>query len=266
MAPHTGLRRRERSVFLKLDNLSLRYDPFPIGLARPVMSEDLYESLVADFPPIDLFAHYSDLGNPGDKFTLSERESPKVYADFVRGAPVWRESHRYIKSDAFVDSVLDTLKEHYVNLGYWRVARSKRVLAHAKSIFMGRLPPTGRRLRGRFEFSALCADGGCMKPHTDAPAKLVTLVISMARKGEWDPAFGGGTDVNAPKHQRLRYNQDNQMAEFADMEVLHTYPYEPNQAVVFVKTFNSWHSVRPMARTGSTALRRTLTVNIERLG
>jgi hypothetical protein len=30
-----------------------------------------------------------------------------------------------------------------------------------------------------------------------------------------------------------------------------------------VKTFNSWHSVRPMTGIGSDALRRTLTINIE---
>jgi hypothetical protein len=47
------------------------------------------------------------------------------------------------------------------------------------------------------------------------------------------------------------------------MEVLHTYPFQPNQVIVFVKTFNSWHSVRPMTGTGSKHLRKTLTINIE---
>jgi hypothetical protein len=32
---------------------------------------------------------------------------------------------------------------------------------------------------------------------------------------------------------------------------------------MFVKTFNSWHSVRPMTGAGSEAMRRTLTINIE---
>ncbi|MFO1072602.1 MAG: hypothetical protein U1E17_07945 [Geminicoccaceae bacterium] len=30
------------------------------------------------------------------------------------------------------------------------------------------------------------------------------------------------------------------------MEPLETYAFEPNQCVLFVKTFNSWHCVRPM--------------------
>jgi hypothetical protein len=33
--------------------------------------------------------------------------------------------------------------------------------------------------------------------------------------------------------------------------------------VMFIKTFNSWHSVRPMTGKGSEAMRRTLTINIE---
>jgi hypothetical protein len=53
------------------------------------------------------------------------------------------------------------------------------------------------------------------------------------------------------------------LAGFEDMEVLHTYDFTANQAVIFVKTFNSWHSVRPMTGVGSDQLRRTLTITIE---
>ncbi len=110
----------------------------------------------------------------------------------------------------------------------------------------------------------MTADGGHLTPHTDAPTKIVTLIVSMMRPGEWDPAFGGGTDVNVPKDDRLAFNQMNEPARFEDMDVVATYDYAPNQAVVFVKTFNSWHSVPPIRGHGSTALRKTLTINIER--
>jgi hypothetical protein len=36
--------------------------------------------------------------------------------------------------------------------------------------------------------------------------------------------------------------------------------------VVFVKTYNSWHSVRPMTGKGVEALRKTLTIVIEDSG
>ncbi len=47
------------------------------------------------------------------------------------------------------------------------------------------------------------------------------------------------------------------------MAVVRTFDYRPNRAVVFVKTYNSWHSIRPMTGPDPKALRRTLTVVIE---
>jgi hypothetical protein len=41
------------------------------------------------------------------------------------------------------------------------------------------------------------------------------------------------------------------------MDVIDTFEFSPNQAVIFIRTFNSWHSVRPMLGKGSSAMRRT---------
>ncbi len=109
----------------------------------------------------------------------------------------------------------------------------------------------------------LPADGGHILPHTDSPSKIVTLIVSMLHEEEWNSAFGGGTDVNRPKDVHLSFNQLNDQANFEEMTVLDTFEFTPNQAVIFVKTFNSWHSVRPMTGKGSGAMRKTLTINIE---
>ena len=45
--------------------------------------------------------------------------------------------------------------------------------------------------------------------------------------------------------------------------MVRTFDFLPNQCVVFVKTYNSLHSVRPIALPGPTRMRRTLTINIE---
>jgi hypothetical protein len=155
------------------------------------------------------------------------------------------------------------LRDHEIDLGYKPITPLKRLAKNVKGIFKGRRSHYLDRLRTRFEFSALPVDGGHVNPHTDSPGKIVTLVVSMLGDDEWNPAFGGGTDVNRPKEDRLRYNQLNRLARFEDMEVVHTFEYTPNQAVIFVKTYDSWHSVRPMTGQGSTVLRKTLTVNIE---
>lgn len=89
------------------------------------------------------------------------------------------------------------------------------------------------------------------------------MIVPILREGEWDPSFGGGTEVNRPKVERHRFNRVNRLAGFEHMAVLDTYEFTPNQGVVFVKTLNSWHWVRPMTGRGSNALRKTLTINIE---
>jgi hypothetical protein len=249
-------------MFFNYDYVNFRYEPFPIALAKPIMDDVIYRAFLDAFPTLDIFESFEKMGKKGRKFTLSEKENPKIYNEFVQSSPVWREFHTWIKSDEFAYGALEMLNRHHIDLGFEHVARGKRVVKRLKTAVTGKVSPREVPLKARFEFSALPADGGCLPPHTDAPTKIVTMVVSMASEGEWNPAWGGGTDVNRPKSNALAYNQMNTVAGFDDMEVLDSYEFTPNQAVIFVKTFNSWHSVRPM--TGDPGiLRRTLTVNIE---
>jgi hypothetical protein len=245
------------------DHVAFRYDPFPIGLAKPIADPGLYEQLVSNFPPLEIFESFEELGKKGRKYTLSEKENKKVYLDFVRSSPLWRDFHQWIKSKAFPYGVMEMLRQHDIDLGHRYVPPARRVSRQIKNLVRGRRSPHYVPLKARFEFSALPADGGHLVPHTDAPTKIVTMIVSILRQGEWNPAFGGGTDVNQPKEDRHRFNYLNGLAAFDEMEVLHTYEFTPNQAVIFVKTFNSWHSVRPMTGVGCDAVRRTLTINIE---
>ena len=245
-----------------LENLDLCYEPFPIGCARPIMDAQTYANLVESFPSEDLFVSFPKVGY---KYILSEKFNKKAYHRFIRAHPDWRELYRWIKSEDFTESVMESLQAHHIDLGFGkRLSRGRRLLRGlvGKSARGARKIGT-HRLSSRFEFSMLPSDGGHVRPHTDSPSKIITFVISMARPGEWEDAFGGGTDVNRPKDVRNTFNVLNQKAEFEQMEVLHTYPFVPNQAIVFVKTFNSWHSVRPMTGSARRMMRKTLTINIE---
>jgi hypothetical protein len=242
------------------DHLQFRYEPFPIGIAKPAMAEDLYRELVDSYPPQELFAYLPKVGH---KYSLSEKYNGEDYARFIKSNAPWRELHAWIKSDGFIPTVMEALKAQHIDLGQKHLSRRKRALKAARNLARGRRRPLPARLSTRFEFSMLPADGGYIMPHTDSPSKIVTLIVSMARAGEWSPALGGGTDVNRPKDMRLAFNRMNVQAGFEEMEVLDTFEFTPNQVVVFVKTFNSWHSVRPMTGNGSVAMRKTLTINIE---
>lgn len=248
-------------AFFRYDRLSLRYEPFPIGIARPLMDEGLYRELVEAFPPREQFA---SLAKVGDKLSLSEKFGAEQFRTLVRSHPLWREFHAYIKSRAFIDGVLAALRERGVDLGFdLRSSPTRRLGKRIADAVRGGSRTDSLELRSRFEFSMLPARGGHVIPHSDGVSKIVTLVVSMLREGEWDPSWGGGTDINRPKDPARIFNRLNRQLSFDEMEVLDTFPFEPNQAVVFVKTFNSWHSVRPMTAPDRDILRRTLTINIE---
>lgn len=246
---------------LSFDNLAFRYEPYPIGVARPVIADGLYRELIERYPPRDLFVYMPKFGH---KYTLSEKFNGAAYHRFMRREPLWREFHAWIKSASFIVEVMDALRAHSIDLGYGAAPPARQRLMKAmKHMLRPSQKARSRRLSARFEFSMLPADGGSVLPHTDLPSKIVTIIVSMAGEGEWDRAIGGGTDVNWPKNPRTSFNRLNARGRFEDMNVLDTFEFQPNQAVMFVKTFNSWHSVRPMTGIGSQAMRRTLTINIE---
>ncbi len=246
-------------MYFNYENLCFNYEPFPIGISKPLMKPDLYREFLDNYPSVEHFSHPDKLGH---KYSLSERFNPKDFRRFVNGNALWRGFDAWIKSPDFVRGVLDALATHSLDLGYDPdmsvMKQVQKRLTHS-----GRLSCSAARLRSRFEFSMLPADGGHILPHTDSPNKIVTLIISMTDEGEWNPEWGGGTDVNQHKDVKLAFNQTNRQAPFEDMEVLDTFEFSPNQAVMFIKTFNSWHSVKPMLGKGSDAMRRTLTINIE---
>mgnify|MGYP001824003346 FL=1 len=246
-------------MYFNYDHLEFRYDPFPIGLAKPLIEPGLYKEFLANYPPQDRFMYKEKLGH---KYTLSEHFNPKAFHKFLKSSPLWNDFNHWIKSRDFVRGVLEALAERNLDVGYnpdMTVLRQLRKrLTHG-----GRMSCSNARLISRFEFSMLPADGGNIKPHTDSPNKIITLVVSMVDEGEWNPTFGGGTDLNQAKDVRHNFNQTNTQGEFKDMDVIDTFEFTPNQAVIFVRTFNSWHSVRPMTGTGSPAMRKTLTINIE---
>jgi len=136
-------------------------------------------------------------------------------------------------------------------------------LYHHVEYALRRLRKQKGALRARFEFSTLPSDGGCIRPHTDAPTKIITLVVSIVQAGARNPAWKGGPDILRPKDIRRNYNFFNRYIDFDECVTLRTIEYLPNQCIMFLKTFNSLHAVPPIQNQGGHASRRTLTINIE---
>lgn len=249
---------------INLDNMDFVYEPYPIGCARGVFCPHAYDIMLAAWPETKLF-HYRD--SKAVKYALSEYNNPENYHALIRRSSVWRELYGWIKSDDFISSTIDLLKTKNIDLGLdgARIrSRSTNGKRRARSSLWSRIR-CRPELRARFEFSMMGGQGGCIRPHADEPRKLVTMVLTMVRPGEWQQEWGGGTSVSLPKDRSLIYNQQNKYLEFEDMETIRTYEFAPNQCVLFIKTYNSWHHVAPIAAPSPDILRRTLTINIERL-
>lgn len=245
------------------ENAQFRYEPYPIGVIAPIIADDLYAELVDSFPPVELFDYMPEVGH---KYTLSEKFKAANYHDFIAKQPAWRELHGWIKSQAFFEAVVAMLCDHDIDLGLKKAKFAGQGIWPWRfgEMLRGRWPRGDLSFRTRFEFSMLPAEGGYVTPHTDTARKIITLVVSMVKEGEWNPAFGGGTEVDRAKNDRDAFNQTNRYIPFDEVEPLHTFDFKPNQSVIFIKTFNSLHCVRPMTGNGSQAMRRTLTINIEK--
>lgn len=230
-------------IALDVGQVQFAYEPYPIGVAKPVLAADLYDQLVDAFPPIDLFQFKENIGR---KYSLSEVNNPQQYNTFLNACKSWRKFYFLIKSQDFIAVTLKTLQVHGIDLG-----------------LLDKLD----QLSSRFEFSAIPAAGGYLRPHTDIPSKVATVVISMVRPGEWDRALGGGTAIMKAKDPRKSFSHIGHYKHgFDDFETVRTLEHEPNQAILFVKTWNSWHAVEPLrGPEGSPLLRRSVTINIERV-
>jgi hypothetical protein len=249
---------------MSLDKIDFVYEPYPIGAITNVFAGDLYEALAASFPPQELFDYKDFLGH---KYSLSEVNNPDRYHHFIRSNPRWADFYRWIKREDFPYKVLGQLKNYNIDLGVTRPPQKlkgrARLWLRDLKLKPGQSPVFAPRLRTRFEFSMLPADGGCIKPHTDQPQKIVTIVVAMPQNGEWDPAYGGATEVMRPNDVTRNFNFINNQIEFEEVQTLRKFEYEPNHGVVFIKTFNSLHGVRPMKSSRPGLMRKTLTINIE---
>ena len=72
-------------MYFSYDHLQLRYEPFPIGLAKPFMDEATYQSMADAYPQLELFQYIPKVGN---KYCLSQKFHADKYHDFIRQHPV----------------------------------------------------------------------------------------------------------------------------------------------------------------------------------
>jgi hypothetical protein len=227
---------------------AIEFVPFPIGVASNVFESSLYDELAANFPPIDMFEVVER--KKDTQYKLNHKNRPVEYADYIRSTPIWREFDETMRSHEFGKLVLDVLED--AGIGFTKnfdlppLSQALRSAA-ADILKRKRFPRYPEQLRTRFSFAIYPGCGGYIRPHTDATNTLTTLVVSMNRKDEtWNSEWGGDLELCRPIDQLHRFNWKNSFIDFTEVEPIRNIPYLPNQAIFFVKTYDSWHCVRPM--------------------
>src|SRR5438876_12067625 len=110
----SGVRAAQPAQAFSLAQVRFRYEPFPVGVARPVFTPADYDDLLNAWPPTELFHFRPDLGR---KYALSEVNNADAYHRFVGSQPVWQRLYRWVKSGGFVAHVLGALADNRVDLG-----------------------------------------------------------------------------------------------------------------------------------------------------
>lgn len=250
------------------------YLPFPRGVIDNVIAEQTYSLLVKEFPPINLFLFKPSLGN---KYSLSSMNNPDAYFKFIRENKAWNTFYNYATSEKFIDEIFDLLKNNNIDLSAFNqkkqnlsfqqkiIFQINHLLGYVSEKFLKSRIRMGKRpIRARFEFQIHPADGGYITPHTDSPRKLITIVLTMHSGAEWDISWGGGTEVQVPIDEKNNFNHINYSLPFDKLNTIQVYDFNSNQALIFLKTFNSWHCVKPINGPQG-AFRRSIVINLEDL-
>ena len=220
------------------DNVSVRDEPYKVFYLRDLLQPQFYRELAESFPLVSQFRYRETLGH---KYLLTESEGDAYYG-FVAASPPWQKLFDEIKSTRFKEQVLSFLRSH-----------------SSEEIHNGQ---SADNFVSRFEFSALPTNGGSQRPHTDSPRKVVTLVLSLMKEGEWMADWGGGTSICLPKDKTLYSNYANQYLDFDEVEVIDTFPFAANAGVMFVKTSVSWHCVTPINLPDGAPIRKTVAISL----
>ena len=248
---------------LTFANAQMRYDPYPLAIINPAMDRNAYAELVDNFPHISLFGKLSKFDY---KVSLSEKFNPSNYHQFIAANKPWNKFHSWVKSDDFIRQVGGFLKSRSIDLGLEDYTRSfgERVGDLVKRLARGRLPSLGQRLEELFR--VFRPQGGRRRGGASYGRPSQDRDAGHDNDQGWRMAPPiSAVDLISTVRPMMPINLTGriQIVPWDKIEVVETVPFVPNQCMIFVKTFNSLHSVKPMRGKGSEALRKSVTIVLE---
>ncbi|MEM1179781.1 MAG: 2OG-Fe(II) oxygenase [Acidobacteriota bacterium] len=212
-----------------------RVEPYPWHVFDRLLRPEAFRELADHFPDLRLFERHEERPRrsgqrPHNRFYLAydrDGEEPPPGVVGRRGLPAaWRQFLDELESPQYLD-------------------RARALLG------AGRAP-----VRVRYAWH-VGVRGSEVSPHRDSAKKLGTHIFYFNGRSDWDPAWGGSTLILAGPKRRIP-NPD-----FEDFAVSLAGDFLDNKSLLFRRTDDSWHGVRPLACPES-ARRRLFNVIFER--
>jgi hypothetical protein len=252
---------------INLKNITFDYEPFPHGICKNIIDEDIYQKLVDEFPKIEFLKKTSDKNNINkfNKYSLSSNLEKKEFFSVLNGRDILKKFINYLLSREFKKYLIEILYNNNINFGIKveELNFKKRFKNFLYNISPNFLVKQEQEFEINVEFSSIPFKNGMIKPHTDSQYKFASIVIPIVDKN-WVDNFNGGTNFLKPKNNEKTFNYLNNTLEFNETELIKIIPFERNQFLIFLKTFNSLHSVGPMTGYDENKFRNSLTLTLEK--
>lgn len=255
---------------LNLKDFKFEYDPYPYGIARNIFDNQTYKDLVKNFPHVSKLKMSKDkyrykVENKFNKFSLSSKNDSELFFDLIKKNEIYVRLVNYLLSYDFKINLLNILLNNNINFGITPKKNSWRKLL--RNFLLNFIPynflKPAQDIDIAIEFSAIPINGGYLKPHTDGPHKLASIVIPIVDE-YWQDFFNGGTNLLKPKDNRKIYNLLNNTYEFEECDIIKMIQFNSNQLLIFLKTYNSFHSVGPLKGKELGIYRKSITLTIEK--
>jgi hypothetical protein len=224
----------KQSLLLTKRQAALDLEPFPVFCVENYLPPEIFEAARREFPTTTERDQY---GNLKQVFS-PHRRAAEVQA-FLAKNKAWRELVEFFESDEFIQDLRRFLAPA---LRHARGISGLRRWRRPGRQFV--MPLVDMPVGYGYEFSLL-GQGAHLAPHTDSPAKLVSLLLYFP-SDDWKPEFGGTTDFYRPKNPQHAQNWMNRDLRFKDVELFYRSEFRPNRLCGFVKSANSFHGVAPL--------------------
>jgi hypothetical protein len=233
-------------------------DPFCFFSVDDYLPADLYQALLASYPDESNYRFNSE-----GKMGFRSSEDPVAIDRYCDAHPEWRRLIDFFGSDEFLADLRETFARPLVQARGWAGHRpwlncTKRKAPANPLRYLLQEP-----VKTTVQFSMLPRDA-VVVPHSDAPRKLVSLLLYF-REPSWQDAWGGGTEFYLPLDpERARGWGATERIPFEEFKTIGSTPFVANRLAGFVRCARSYHGVPALSCPPGTT-RKALLINVKRL-